>query len=379
MDLNLRDTEALLIVGDTERNADLYYATRFLAPDPVVFLWTQSTKLLMVGDLEVDRARSQADVDEVVSNATIERELNEQGKEAPGFRETLLALLEKRYLRRLMVPADFPVGSADFLRSSGLDLKVADTPLFPQRQIKQTNEIQAIMQAIEAAEQGMAAAVEAIAKAQVKDSLLFLEGELLTSETVRRIIHRALLDRDCVGQHTIVACGRYACDPHEQGQGPLRTGESIIIDIFPVHSGNRYFGDITRTIVKGPAPSGLRRLYDVVYEAQRLALEQVAAGQDGAKIHRAVQDLFAKAGFETGERDGHMEGFFHGTGHGLGLEIHEAPRISTRTSVLQAGQVVTVEPGLYYPGLGGVRIEDVVVVREGGCDLLTSFPKQLEV
>jgi Xaa-Pro aminopeptidase len=380
MTAELGGADALLLIGDSERNSDLYYATRFRAPDPFVFLWTRQAKILLIGNLELDRARGQAAVDQVLPSAHYEKQLRDQGLENPGFRDVVLALLADLGLKSLKVPADFPLDPADFLRQAGIQLEVASVPLFPQRQIKTPDEVEALRRAMRATEQGMEVAVETIAAAQVRDQVLYWEGEVLTSERLRRMIHLTLLQQDCIAQHTIVACGTDGCDPHQEGSGPLRAGEAIIIDIFPREAASGYFGDITRTICKGAAPKALRALYDVVLRGQQLALEQICDGADGRQIHQTIQELFVQAGYKTGEKTGRMQGFFHSTGHGLGLDIHEAPRIGPKGDILKAGQVVTVEPGLYYPDLGGgVRIEDVVLVEKDGCDNLTTFPKFLEV
>ena len=160
----------------------------------------------------------------------------------------------------------------------------------------------------------------------------------------------------------------------------MRAGEPIIFDLFPKSTKTGYYADITRTVVKGPVSDTFRRLYDTVLEGQEIALSRVRAGVDGRDIHGEVERLFESRGYETGATNGRMQGFFHGTGHGFGLEIHEPPRISKVSQVLVAGHVVTVEPGLYYPDLGGgVRIEDNVVVTEGGCDNLTRLEKVFEL
>jgi Xaa-Pro aminopeptidase len=176
-----------------------------------------------------------------------------------------------------------------------------------------------------------------------------------------------------------VACGEDGCDPHNQGSGPLVADRPIILDVFPRDTRSRYFADITRTVVKGRATARVRRMYEAVAAGQSAGLLAIRAGVQGEQVHRTVQETLEGFGFQTGEVDGRMQGFFHGTGHGLGLEIHELPRVSRLPVTLQAGHVVTVEPGLYYPGHGGVRIEDVVVVTEAGCRNLTSYPKLLEV
>jgi Xaa-Pro aminopeptidase len=213
-----------------------------------------------------------------------------------------------------------------------------------------------------------------------KDRRLLYHNVPLTSEKLRAVIDTAILQTCGVANHTIVAGGRQGCDPHEPGHGPLRAHEPIILDIFPRSQKTGYFGDITRTVVRGRASEAVRRLYETVLQGQLLAFRKVRANTSTAEVHRAVQELFDKKGYKTGRRHGRMEGFFHGTGHGVGLEIHEAPRLgASSTGVLQPGHVVTVEPGLYYPELGGVRLEDVALVTKNGPRNLTRFEKILEI
>jgi len=151
------------------------------------------------------------------------------------------------------------------------------------------------------------------------------------------------------------------------------------MDIFPRDSKSRYFADFTRTVVRGKASKKLRAMYKAVDEGQKIGFKMIRAGVDGGKVHAAIHSRFKELGFHTGIKNGRMQGFFHGTGHGLGLDIHEAPRVSPGRNILKTGHVVTVEPGLYYEGIGGVRLEDVVVVTKTGCRNLTKFPKYLEV
>lgn len=380
MTIDLGGADALLLVGDSERNADLYYATRFRAPGSFVFLWTPKAKIAVMSDLELDRAKAQAQVDQVLSHTAFVEALRRQGQEHPAHHQVLLAVFQELGLRRLLVPSEFPFALADQLRQAGIQLQAGPSPLFPQRQFKTPEELQAIRRSLHAAEQGMEAAIEMLRRASVgDDQVLHAEGQVLTAQRLRQIIHHRLLDEDCAAQRTIVACGEQGCDPHQEGSGPLRAGQTLILDIFPQSALSGYFGDLTRTVVKGRAPEAVRRLYEAVRRGQELALEQIRAGAEGGQIHQAVQDFFAAQGYATGEKDGQLQGFFHGTGHGLGLDIHESPRIGPRAPALQVGQVVTVEPGLYYRGLGAVRLEDVVLVHEDGCELLTSYPKFLEV
>ena len=380
---DFRGADGMLLIGASEKNADLHYASGFLAPDPFAFIQSAEARTMLVSELEIDRARARAAADRVLSIAPYQHQAAKQSPPLPGgflyYGAVALALAETG-LKRLLVPADFPLSAGDFFRERGFELQVAEPPLFPQRAVKTAEELEAIQAALTAAEAGMEAALAALQASSVDgDGYLQSEGESLTSERVRYLIHHRLLELDCVAEHTIVACGTASCDPHEEGSGPLQAHQPIVIDIFPRSASTRYFGDITRTVVKGRASDGLKEMYETVRRAQELAFAQVRSGADGVAVHRGILELFDQAGFATGERDGRMQGFFHGTGHGLGLEIHEAPSISSRGGPLEAGHVVTVEPGLYYADFGGVRIEDVVAVDDDGCRILTRFPRFLEL
>ena len=372
--VDLNGADALLMVGDSERSADLFWATGFRAPDPFVYLASADSAWVVVKDLELDRAREEVRGAEVLAGSRYDG--RGDGSAAGGQLGEILRSLE---LRRLLVPPDFPVHTADELRDAGFCLAVAEPPLFPQRAIKSEEEVAAIAQAQKGAERAMDAALAMVGESLVRDDLLVGPDGPLTSEAVRRRIHHVLLDCDCHGEHTIVAGGEQAIDPHQGGQGPLPAHRPIIIDIFPRHSVSGYFGDITRTVVRGRVSEDVQRLHEAVAAAQQGALESIRDGVDGAEVHQAVVRGFTSAGYESGEIDGRMQGFFHGTGHGLGLQIHEAPYISRPSCRLETGQVVTVEPGLYYAGLGGCRIEDLVVVEDDGCRNLTTFPKSLSV
>jgi Xaa-Pro aminopeptidase len=377
--MSTEEAQARLIIGASETNANLYYATKFLAPDPFILVWGPEGKVLLMSDLEVDRARSQAAVDAVLPVRIYEQKAKGTGIERPTTADVVAAFLEERGIKRVVVPGAFPLEHGDGLRSRGVAVETRREPFFEERLAKSPAEVDAIVRAMRKTEAALEQAIQAIRESRDVAGVLHWQGEPLTSERVQRLIARVLLEDGLLAQHTIVSCGDAACDPHNEGQGPLLAGQAIIIDVFPQDMASRYFADITRTVVKGRAPEALAALYDAVLAGQTRAFELVRAGVDGATVHGEVQGVFDARGYATGEVNGRMQGFFHGTGHGLGLEIHELPRVSRLPGVLQAGNVVTVEPGLYYPGVGGVRIEDVVVVTEAGCSNLTTFPKQLEV
>jgi len=369
-----------LIIAASETDANLFYATRFLAPDAFVFVLTPTgEKVLLMSDLEVDRARAQAAVDTVLPIRRFEERAKASGVERPGILDSVCAFLAEREIRTVRVPGSFPIEYGDGLRERGVAVQVRREPFFEERLLKTADEVEAISRAMQRTEAAMGAAIGAIREAEVHDGVLRWRGTTLTAERVRRLISMTLIEDGLLAQHTIVACGEAGCDPHNEGSGPLRAGQSIIIDIFPRDEASRYFADITRTVVKGRASDMLRKMYWAVAAGQERVFALLRDGSDGEAIHRDVQATLERHGFQSGEVNGRMQGFFHGTGHGLGLEVHELPRISKLPTILGSGNVVTVEPGLYYPGIGGVRIEDVVVVTETGYTNLTRYPKELEV
>lgn len=370
--------DALVIISTSEIDANLYYATRFAAPDPFIFVQAGAEKIAVMSDLEMDRARSQARVDTVLSYSAYERRAREKGANAPSALDVLDLVLRERRAHHLLVPGNFGIEYADGLRAKGYTLTVKREPFFDARLVKNEEEVEAIAATQRATEEAVDAAISAVQAAKVESSgFLYLDGELLTAEALKKIMHVTLMERECVAQHTIVAPGLQGVDPHHGGNGPIRAHESIVIDLFPRSERSRYFADMSRTVVKGKASPKLRAMYMAVLNAQERGIELIRDGADGKIIHAEVNAVLEKDGFTTGMVGGRMQGFFHGTGHGIGLDIHEPPRINKTGAVLRTGHVVTIEPGLYYPDAGAVRIEDLVVVTGAGCRNLTTLPKEI--
>ena len=370
---------ATLMIAASETDSNLYYATRFIAPDPFIFLEIKGERVLVMSDLEVDRARSQATVDRVLSYSDLERRAKAEGVAEPGTIDVVHLVLRDAGMTAITVPGNFPYIHANRLQNLGYRLEARKDPFFERRVVKTAEEVACIETTQRATEEAVAAAHAVLRSASTCDDVLWLDGEPLTSERIKKVINVKLMERDCVAQHTIVAGGEQACDPHNEGSGPLPVDRSIIFDVFPRHAGSRYFADMSRTVVRGRPSDELRKVYQAVKEAQEEAICQIRDGADGGKIHRGICERFEAAGYKTGVVNGRMQGYFHGTGHGVGLDIHEAPRISRYGSILKEGHIVTVEPGLYYPGLGAVRIEDMVLVTKDGCRNLTNFPKTFEL
>ncbi len=373
--------ENLLIIADSDHDADMLYAVGMFVPDPFIYLRLGGKGHIVVSDLEIDRAKKQIPHYRVLPLSRYVKLLHGKNGKSPTLARVAAHILRERRLKKIHVPPSFPINHARQLQECGIAVRETKGGCFPEREIKTAAEVKKLSAALMMAEVGMAEGIHALKACKVgKGHQLFYRGLAFTSEKLRSIIDVAILQAGGLASHTIVAGGNQGCDPHERGYGPLRAHEPIILDIFPRSQKTGYFGDITRTVVKGRASEAVRRLYHTVAAGQDLGIAQVRAGARGRDVHQAVLDLFVKHGYKTGKRRGHMEGFFHGTGHGLGLQIHEAPRISPASpDTLRAGHVVTVEPGLYYPGTGGVRLEDVVLVTAKSCRNLTKFEKVLEV
>lgn len=370
---------ATVFIAASESDANLYYATKFIAPDPFIYLEIKGERILVMSDLEMDRAKSQSSVDRVLSYSEVEARAKTQGISEPGTVEVVHILLREAGITQILVPANFPFGHAVKFQSLGYQLHPKRDPFYEQRMVKTAEEVRYIEIAQRATEQAVAAAHDLLRRASITKDQLWFEGAPLTSERVKKFINVALMESACVAQHTIVAGGEQACDPHNEGSGPLPAHRSVIFDVFPRSASNRYFADMSRTVVRGAPSPELKRLYQTVLDAQEEAITKIKDGADGKRIHQGICARFEEAGYKTGLVNGRMQGYFHGTGHGVGLDIHEAPRISRTGSLLQEGHVVTVEPGLYYPGLGAVRIEDMVLVTKDGCRNLTNFQKVFEL
>jgi len=367
-----------LIVAASESDPDMLYATRFWAPDPFIFLQQNGKRTLVLSDLEINRGRRQAEADEFVSFNRLEREVQGKSKKPPPYEKVLAHFLCERGVRSASVPANFPLRYAEELAAAKIRVRATNGLFWPKRETKSDEEIKSIGHALHITALGLHRGIEILRRSTIaRDKKLRWSGQTLTSEILRSEIDMAILRAGGAPGGTIAAGGDQACDPHERGFGPLYANSLIILDVFPRDAKSGYFGDLTRTVVRGRASDAQRRLWETVKAGQALALKRIKAGVDGKTIHEAIQELFAKRGFPTEVRKGKQVGFFHGTGHGLGLEIHDYPRL--QKVVLKARQVLTVEPGLYYPGLGGVRLEDVVVVTKTGCRILSRLPKELEI
>lgn len=355
-------------------DANLYYFTRFLTSSTLTYVKRGKKEFIVLSQMEVRRAKKESKVKDVrpTTDYGIE-ELVKKDKDPKRVRcELLYKILREEGVKQIGVPGNFPFFLAEGLRKKGIDITLAEG-LEKVREVKSKAEIRRIIRAQRACEKAMKAAIDAIKSAKIRGDKLDI-----TSERAKFVIEHSLVDEQCATDDTIVACGKQASNPHCTGHGMLKKDAPIVIDIFPYHRKERYHADMSRTVLRGEATAEIIDMYQAVLDAQNVAFDIIKAGVTGEDVHNAVCDLFEERGYGT-ERKGAKTGFIHSTGHGVGIEIHEGPSLSMGGGALRTGNVVTVEPGLYDPRIGGVRIEDIALVTTKGCKNLTKFPKQLVI
>lgn len=363
-----------LLIGSGENCADIRYATGISTPDDFIFYEFHDTRCAILSALEIDRAKNNAKPGVTV--------LPESSFDSIKRLDILLAVAQKHHCRTFAVPEKFPLGLADKMRAAGVIVTVAEEDFFPQREFKTPDEAKLITAAQRAAEAGFARAVDILKNSSVDGNFISWQGKTLTSEILRAEIDSEILRNNMLPTGTICAGGIQGAQPHNAGSGPLKANSPIVMDIFPRSPESGYWGDLTRTVVKGKAPDIVRRAYDAVLEAREYAKTLIKPGSYGASIHCAAEGILEKHHFFTGSDERGQFGFFHGLGHGVGLEIHESPRLSPRAkNALRGGEAVTVEPGLYYPEWGGIRLEDLMYLPLDGSPALclTAAPDFLEI
>jgi len=384
LDDRLADLEADgYLLDASQEDANQLYLSGFTGHDPFLTLYADGEVHLLVSGLEYGRAKSEATADTVARHADYDFEYG--GREERN--DMYARFVRDKGVESVSMPPRGPVGTADALRDRGIDIAVdAVDRLQEVRAVKTDEEVDAIREAQRANEAAMRAAEELIAGAdvagedvpaegEIKAGTLLRDGEPLTSERVTEEIEVTLLRHGCALDETIVAGGAQAADPHDRGSGPLRANEAIIVDIFPRSKATKYNADMTRTFCVGEPGGTLREWYDLTERALEAALDAVEPGATGEEVHAAACEVYEEAGEPTFRTDPETEtGFIHSTGHGIGLDVHESPRLASGGGELEPGHVITVEPGLYDPAVGGVRIEDLVVVTEDGYENLTDYP-----
>ncbi len=350
---------------------DMRYLTRFRTSDPIVYIKKPGEQgIIIIPQMELEHALRES-IARPITRA--DAGLPEILKRENNLWKATALMIENLTEGDLLIPPRFPVALSDELRKSRT-VTVDKGTVEEIRAIKSDEEITKIRAIQYATDEGMKVGISIIRKSVSRKGRLYFHGKLLTSERVRREIHKRLMDFGARGLDTIVSCGNDTAIPHMEGSGPLLEMEPIIIDIFPQDESTGYVADMTRTVSKGEPDAQIREMYSAVQDAQDLAARHAVPGKTGAELYQETVDLFNEHGFDSGTR-----GFIHSLGHGVGLAVHELPSLSPSGGLLSAGNVITIEPGLYYPGIGGVRIEDMGIVTRKGFDRLTDFSRDLVI
>lgn len=372
----------LLLYGETYHHPNIFYRTGFIAPDPIVVIDRGGDDVtLWASSLEEGRARKEARVKTVrcTSELTFSGKMKDVGNDHDAASILLETILQEHGITSVDVDGDFPVRNADYLREHGIDVHTRGDLFQRERRIKTADEIAWITETENAGMAALQKAIDAIAAAEIRDGLLYRDGTPLSGNDLIFTVESSLLENNCTTADSICCGGPESANPHCLASPVLRVGLPIVLDIYPFHKKTRYWGDMTRTVVRGTPPPEVDAMWEAVLEAQQAGLDAVRPGVNARDVHRACCEVFKKRGYASLGKDYRdipsTAKFIHGTGHGLGLEIHEFPRVGDLDEILEEGDVVTVEPGLYDPQFGGIRIEDLVVVTKDGCRNLTTLPK----
>jgi Xaa-Pro aminopeptidase len=370
----------LILIPAGESDADFIYAVGFSVETALYIRFAEGDDLVIVSPLEIERARAS-------STAARKLERSEAGYEDMGefasWPRVAARLLREKGLGQARVSPRLRAGHLEELRAAGLDVEVDSTLFEAERRHKSSSEATMIREAQHAAETAVSEVVSELARADIRDGLLWLDGAQLTSERLYARAQQVLGERGYTCPDMIIAGSPECAMPHYRGEGPIRANAPVIIDIFPSSRTSHYNGDLTRTVVVGEIPDDIRRMHEAVVQAMDAGIETIRTGAAGREVHNAVCQVLVDRGYGTS-----TEGFEgpdgvpkmnHGTGHGVGLDVHEPPALrGPAENPLADGDVVTVEPGLYLMGLGGVRVEDTGLVTRNGFDNFTTLTRSLD-
>ena len=374
---------AVLVFADSIRSPEMRHEMPLPVPDPFLYLEQDGSRTVVASAFELQRIGEAAPgVEPLAPEAYGLDDLLRDGMSRDEAElECYVRLLHERGVTEASVPPTFPLELADHLRANGIDV-LADRALFAgRRRRKNAQEIEGLRRAQRACEAALDVARAMLRGAEHDDGVLTLDGEPLTSERLKLEIERVFGEHGAVADEFIVAHGPQTAVGHELGSGALRPGEPIVFDLFPRDRVTGIYSDMTRTYVVGEISDELREWHRLCKEALDRVVAAVKPGVNGRELMQLACDLFHEHGYKTQlhKESGEVldSGFFHGLGHGVGLEVHEKPALSRSGDDLVPGDVITLEPGLYRAGYGGVRLEDILIVTEGGAEVVTDYPYEL--
>ncbi len=382
------DRPAVVMAGIPATNLALYHRVRFMVGDPAAYAELPGfdgswTRIFIVRDIELDRARRHAVADAVHCPADFTPAGGLSGDRETATAQALAECLFRAGVTHASVDRSLPFSFAHHMIERGIELTYDPALGVAARRSKDESEIAHLREAQAFTERVMRMACETIARADADaDGVLHHAGKVLTSERVRTMIDLFCMEHGALNTHgSIVASGPVGADCHHRGEGPLRTGQPVIVDIFPMIKATHYHGDCTRTVVHGHIPPAVAAMHAAVVEAKDAAEAAVRPGVTGESVHLAAIGVIERHGYASGlpahDADPSFTSMVHGTGHGIGLEVHEPPLLDRKGPPLVLGDALTIEPGLYCKAIGGVRIEDMVIVTADGCDNLNTLPTGL--
>jgi Xaa-Pro aminopeptidase len=371
-------SKTVLIYADTVRSPDMRYVIPHPVADPFLYVEHDGVRSVVVRSLEVQRMAGVPGLE-----PHPEEEFGLDQLRASGLGQLQITRLIALNACRAFgidgahVPPDFPVGLADFLRGEGIRLKVDDESFTARRRVKTATQLEGIRRAQRGAEAALDAITALLAAAEIRGESVMLEGEPLTSERLKAAAREAFASSGVGADDFIVAHGAQTCIGHHMGSGPIGVSEPITVDLWPRDEETGCFTDMTRTYCVGPVPEELATYHRLAKEALERSVAVVRPGARARDVHGAACDVFEAAGYPTQrtKKPGEvlLDGFFHSLGHGVGLEVHEAPHLGQSDELLVEGDVLAIEPGCYRQGFGGARLEDLVRVTADGCEVVTNY------
>ena len=376
----------VLIIADTIRSPELRHEVPLAAPDPFLYAEVGGKRSVVVSSLEAGRITDLGTDLQVLTyeDAGIDQLLKRDLDTYALNRELYLGACRQLGLEAATTPGGFPLEYADHLRANGIEL-TADQPFFDaRRRVKNESELAGIRRACRAVEAGVTVGVEMLRSASRSNGVLTLDGEPLTCERIQLAVERAFGEHGAAAEEFVVSHGAQTATGHDPGSGPIAADDVVLFDLFPRDRESACYSDFTRTFSLGPPSDELAEFHRLAKEALDLAVGAVKPGVKGSNIHRMVCDLFHEHGYKTQlhkeEGESLVDGYFHATGHGVGLEVHEQPGVGrVESEPLVEGDVIALEPGLYRAGYGGVRLEDLVLVTADGAEVLTNYSYDFEL
>jgi Xaa-Pro aminopeptidase len=374
---------ARVMAGNPSTNKSLYRSVRFMVHDAMIAIdLPDGTRALILREIEMDRAKKHARADRVYGYSDFTPAGGLSGDRETAAAQATTECLRRNGIMNVIGDRTLPLIYIDEMQAAGMTVELDIEMGVTDRRVKDSQEVAHLKQSQKVTEDAMRMACETVAHATAgSDGALRVGEDPLTSERLRTLIDTYLLERNFFNPPCIVAGGSDGGDCHELGSGPLRTGQPVIIDIFPLDKSSMYNGDCTRTVVHGKIPDEIQKMHDAVVAAKHAGTTAIKAGATGEDVHLATIGVLLDHGYKEGLPTENDDLAFcsmpHGTGHGIGLDVHEPPLLDRNGATLLVGDVVTVEPGLYSHALGGIRVEDMVLVTEKGCENFNTLPEGL--